>query len=92
MQVYIVTVVSKLDWPQTIGVFTSEEKADEVTAKVIKLDPEHKKLALSIKEYLIEKNQMNHDDIVMSTKGKKNRKKSADKKSRKNEDEDQDED
>lgn len=66
-------------------------KGDEVTAKVIKLDPEHKKLALSIKEYLIEKNQMNHDDIVMSSKGKKSRKKSADKKSRKSEDEDEDE-
>lgn len=62
-------------------------KGDEVSAKVIKVDPEHKKLALSIKEYLIEKNQMNHDDIVMSTKGKKSRKKPADKKSRKNEDE-----
>lgn len=62
-------------------------KGDEVTAKVIKVDPEHKKLALSIKEYLIEKNQMNHDDIVMSAKGKKSRKKPADKKSRKNEDE-----
>ena len=66
-------------------------KGDEVTAKVIKLDPEHKKLALSIKEYLIEKNQMNHDDIVMSSKGKKSRKKSTDKKSRKTEDEDEDE-
>jgi small subunit ribosomal protein S1 len=31
-------------------------KGDEVTAKVIKLDPEHKKIALSIKEYLIDKN------------------------------------
>lgn len=47
-------------------------KGDEVTAKVIKLDPEHKKIALSIKEYLIEKNQCNHDDIVLTpTKRKK---------------------
>lgn len=46
-------------------------KNDEVTAKVIKLDPEHKKIALSIKEYLIEKNQCNHDDIVLTTKRKK---------------------
>lgn len=47
-------------------------KGDEVTAKVIKLDPEHKKIALSIKEYLIEKNQVNRDDIVVtSTKRKK---------------------
>jgi small subunit ribosomal protein S1 len=47
-------------------------KGDEVTAKVIKLDPEHKKIALSIKEYLIDQNQCNHDDIVVtSTKRKK---------------------
>ncbi len=47
-------------------------KGDEVTAKVIKLDPEHKKIALSIKEYLIDKNQCNHDDIVVTpTKRKK---------------------
>lgn len=48
-------------------------KGDEVTAKVIKLDPEHKKIALSIKEYLIDKNQENRDDIVTapSTKKKK---------------------
>ncbi len=41
------------------------KKDDEVTAKVIKLDPEHKKIALSIKEYLVEKNQINRDDIVV---------------------------
>jgi small subunit ribosomal protein S1 len=46
------------------------QKGDPVTAKVIKLDPEHKKIALSIKEYLIEKNQQNHDDIVIGAKGK----------------------
>lgn len=47
-------------------------KGDTVTAKVIKLDPEHKKIALSIKEYLIEKNECNHDDIVVTkTKRKK---------------------
>lgn len=38
---------------------------DTVTAKVIKLDPDHKKVALSIKEYLIESNQMNRDDIIV---------------------------
>ncbi|MFZ0565126.1 MAG: 30S ribosomal protein S1 [Chlamydiales bacterium] len=38
---------------------------DTVTAKVIKLDPEHKKVSLSIKEYLIECNHINHDDIVV---------------------------
>lgn len=41
---------------------------DEVTAKVIKLDPEHKKLSLSIKDYLVEKNKENRDDIVVSQK------------------------
>jgi small subunit ribosomal protein S1 len=51
------------------------QKGDQVTAKVIKLDPEHKKIALSVKEYLIEKNQQNRDDIVVSTKGKKGKKK-----------------
>lgn len=46
-------------------------KGDDVTAKVIKLDPEHKKIALSIKEYLVDTNQYSHDDIVVGTKGKK---------------------
>lgn len=40
-------------------------KGDEIVAKVIKVDPEHKKIALSIKEYLIEKNRYNRDDIVV---------------------------
>jgi len=44
---------------------------DDVTAKVIKLDPENKKVSLSIKDYLIEKNQMNRDDIVVSKKKSK---------------------
>jgi small subunit ribosomal protein S1 len=48
-------------------------KGDDVTAKVIKLDPEHKKIALSIKEYLIDQNQYNRDDIVVTPA--KNRKK-----------------
>lgn len=42
-------------------------KGDEVTAKVLKIDPEHKKIALSIKEYLIERNKCNHDDIVTTS-------------------------
>ena len=50
------------------------QKGDQVTAKVIKLDPEHKKIALSIKEYLIEKNQLNRDDIVVGQKSKKKKK------------------
>lgn len=46
-------------------------KGAEVTAKVIKLDPEHKKIALSIKEYLIDQNQYNRDDIVMTSSKRK---------------------
>jgi small subunit ribosomal protein S1 len=54
-------------------------KGQEVTAKVIKLDPEHKKIALSIKEYLIDKNKVNHDDIVISkTKPRKKKTKDVD--------------
>jgi small subunit ribosomal protein S1 len=41
-------------------------KGDEVTAKVIKIDPEHKKIALSIKEYYIDENKVNRDDIVVT--------------------------
>jgi small subunit ribosomal protein S1 len=53
-------------------------KGDSVTAKVIKLDPEHKKVALSVKEYLIEKNKQNRDDIVVGAKHKKKKKKHSD--------------
>ena len=56
-------------------------KGSEVTAKVIKLDPEHKKIALSIKEYLIDQNQVNRDDIVVTAqkrKKKEDRKKDKD--------------
>ncbi len=63
------------------------QKGDEITAKVIKLDPEHKKVALSIKEYLIEKNQQNRDDIVVGSKGKKSKKKSSKEKDQDFEDE-----
>lgn len=62
-------------------------KGDAVTAKVIKLDPEHKKIALSIKEYLIEKNQQNRDDIVVGSKGKKGKKKTRDRDDREDEEE-----
>jgi small subunit ribosomal protein S1 len=54
-------------------------KGDEVTAKVIKLDPEHKKIALSIKEYLIDQNQVNRDDIVMTSSKRKKKGDSKDK-------------
>ena len=42
-------------------------KGDEVTAKVIKIDPEHKKIALSIKEHLIDSNKCDRDDFVMTS-------------------------
>jgi len=44
---------------------------DTISAKVIKLDPEHKKIALSIKEHLIDTNEVNADDIVVAKKKKK---------------------
>lgn len=56
-------------------------KGDEVTAKVIKLDPEHKKIALSIKEYLIDQNQVNRDDIVVTSKRKKKENKESEEES-----------
>lgn len=40
-------------------------KGDEVSVKVIKLDREHKKIALSLKEVLIDTNQCNRDDIMV---------------------------
>lgn len=46
-------------------------KGDTVAAKVIKIDVENKKINLSIKEHLIEKNQENRDDIVVPSKKKK---------------------
>ncbi len=41
-------------------------KGSEVTVKVIKLDREHKKIALSLKEVMIDENQENRDDIVVA--------------------------
>jgi len=53
-------------------------KGDEITAKVIKLDSEHKKIALSIKEHLIDQNKCNRDDIVVgATKPAEKKKKKA---------------
>jgi small subunit ribosomal protein S1 len=49
-------------------------KGDEITAKVIKVDPEHKKIALSMKDFLIERNKMNRDDIIVQGKSKKSEK------------------
>ena len=47
---------------------------NEVVAKVLKVDPEYKKISLSIKDYLIEKNQKDHDDIVLSNISPKKKK------------------
>jgi small subunit ribosomal protein S1 len=52
-------------------------KGQEIVAKVIKLDSEHKKIALSIKEHLVEKNKENRDDIVVGEKKKRAPKKKA---------------
>lgn len=54
------------------------QKGERIKAKVIKVDPEHKKIALSIKEHLIESNNENHDDIIVG-----GAKKAAPKKGRK---------
>lgn len=42
-------------------------RGDTVSAKVLKLDPEHKKIALSIKEFLAVKGQQSGDDIVVQS-------------------------
>lgn len=65
-------------------------KGEEVTAKVIKLDPEHKKIALSIKEYLVDKNKINRDDIVVGTaKAPAQRKKGKEKQKKEKESEEE---
>lgn len=67
---------------------------DQITAKVIKLDPEHKKISLSIKEYLIDKNKYNRDDIVVGAKAERaatRKKKEDSKKKKKEESEEQEE-
>jgi small subunit ribosomal protein S1 len=76
-------------------------KGDEVVAKVIKLDPEQKKIALSIKEYQVEKNEFSRDDIVVtptasgkrdsSTSGKRGKDKEKRADTRDSYDEDQEE-
>lgn len=68
-------------------------KGDEVTAKVIKLDPEHKKIALSIKEYQIDQNHVNRDDIVVTSQKKKKKEehKEKDKKGHKGQPDDSEE-
>lgn len=56
------------------------QKGERITAKVIKVDPEHKKIALSIKEYLIDKTNVNRDDIVVGSAKKEAKAPSAKKK------------
>jgi small subunit ribosomal protein S1 len=51
------------------------EKGSQVTAKVIKIDPEHKKISLSIKEVALQKNPSHYDDIVVKPKKKGDKKK-----------------
>jgi len=48
---------------------------DRITAKVIKIDSEHKKIALSIKEHLIDPSAVNQDDIVVGSAKKPKAKK-----------------
>jgi small subunit ribosomal protein S1 len=65
-------------------------KGQEITAKVIKLDPEHKKIALSIKEHLIDLNNFNRDDIVVGKKGRSPSKKKEKQQSKEENEEEQD--
>ncbi|MDX8431378.1 MAG: 30S ribosomal protein S1 [Candidatus Algichlamydia australiensis] len=44
---------------------------DEVEAKVVKIDPEQKKIALSIKDYLAEQGRADKDEIVVKKRKKK---------------------
>jgi len=62
-------------------------KGQEITAKVIKLDPEHKKIALSIKEHLIDTNKFSRDDIVVGGKGRSAGKKTKEKRAAKDQEE-----
>jgi small subunit ribosomal protein S1 len=45
-------------------------EGDDVTAKVMKIDRENKKISLSIKECLIDQNKENRDDVVVKTRKK----------------------
>lgn len=45
-------------------------KGDEITAKVIKIDPEHKKIALSTKDFLGNKKGTSRDEIVIEKEEK----------------------
>lgn len=55
-------------------------KGQEIVAKVIKIDTEHKKIALSIKEHIVDTNKFSRDDIVVG-KSRGAEKKSKEKKS-----------
>jgi len=52
-------------------------KGDVVTAKVLKIDPEHKKIALSLKDTLSEAGAASYDDIVTTPKSQKKQKAKA---------------
>lgn len=59
------------------------QKGERIKAKVIKVDPEHKKIALSIKEHLIESGNENLDDIIVGGSAKKAAPKKGRKKAKK---------
>jgi len=42
-------------------------RGDEVTAKVIDIEPDQMKISLSTKEFMIDENDENHDDIVVGS-------------------------
>ncbi len=54
-------------------------RGDEVSAKVLKVDPEHKKIALSMKEFVVEKGQQSGDDIVVQSADARRQKEKASK-------------
>jgi len=64
-------------------------KGQEITAKVIKLDPEHKKIALSIKEHQIDTSNVNRDDIVVGKRSRSTGKKTKQKQEEKEDEEEQ---
>jgi small subunit ribosomal protein S1 len=46
-------------------------KGQEISAKVVKVDMEHKRVSLSIKEYEVERKHYSQDDIILEDESKK---------------------
>lgn len=65
-------------------------KGQEITAKVIKIDPEHKKIALSLKECDSDQDRLSKDDIVLSKKQTKKKESAETSGDEENEDSDED--